>query len=375
VKHFPIFIALSDRRVVVSGGGDAAIAKLRLLLKTDAKLVVYAADPAPLILQWAAQGVITLVRRPVAQGDASDTALFYAAHEDDAEDARAAAVATGDGALVNIVDNLHDSQFITPAIVDRDPVVVAIGTQGAAPVLARAIKADLEEQLPVTLGRLARIGKTFRKLAEALPMGRKRRDFWADYYFNAGPRAMDLGGADAVQDSLDALLASHLNEDERPGHVAFVGTGPGDPELLTLKARKALDRADVVIHDPFVTPEILELARREATVIKLDKSEQDGTRSQEDISALILRHAKAGAQVVRLSMGDPSHCAQMSAASTACDRAHIGWHVVPGITAAPAPTTTSKPSGLRLVAGRDLDATHTPRHTPSAEYKTTQELA
>jgi uroporphyrin-III C-methyltransferase/precorrin-2 dehydrogenase/sirohydrochlorin ferrochelatase len=167
MNHFPIFLATEGRRIVLSGGGDAALAKLRLLLKTRARLTVFATDPADDIINWANSGKLRLVRRTMAPGDALCAALVYAADEDPELDAQVARIARGDGALVNIVDNLSDSQFITPAIVDRDPVTVAIGTEGAAPVLARAIKADLESRLPTRLGTLARIGKAFRKAADA----------------------------------------------------------------------------------------------------------------------------------------------------------------------------------------------------------------
>ncbi|MEM6596535.1 MAG: NAD(P)-dependent oxidoreductase, partial [Pseudomonadota bacterium] len=237
MQHFPIFVALAGRRVTLSGGGEAALAKLRLLLKTEAHITVFSSDPENEIETWAAEGRLRLVRRGMEPGDALCAVLHYAADEERIEDARTTALARADGALTNIVDNLGDSQFITPAIVDRDPVTVAIGTEGAAPVLARAIKADLEERLPATLGPLARIGKAFRRAVEVLPMGRKRRDFWSDYYFGAGPRAFAEGGAAAAEETLPALLDRHQHARERDGHVAFVGAGPGDPELLTLKAR------------------------------------------------------------------------------------------------------------------------------------------
>ena len=171
MQHFPIFLNVQNARIVVSGGGEAALAKLRLLLKTEAPVEVFAADPAAEIVGWAADGRLDLTRRALRAGRRAGAALFYAADEDAAEDARDAAIARADGALVNIVDNLADSAFITPAIVDRDPVTVAIGTEGAAPVLARAIKADLEARLSPSLGLLARIGKAFRALAERLADG------------------------------------------------------------------------------------------------------------------------------------------------------------------------------------------------------------
>ncbi|MGJ8558376.1 MAG: SAM-dependent methyltransferase, partial [Sulfitobacter geojensis] len=303
MDHFPIFLATTGRRIVLSGGGDAALAKLRLLMKTTARLTVFAPAPAAEIVTWAASGKLTLIRRAFDHGDTICAALFYAANEDAAEDKRTAAIARAEGALVNIVDNLKDSAFITPAIVDRDPVTIAIGTEGAAPVLARAIKADLEERLPASLGTLARIGKAFRAASYALPFGRARRDFWRDYYFNTGPKAMNES-EEQVQPALDALLETHLNKNARAGHVAFVGGGPGDPELLTLKARRALDEADVVIYDRLISPEILELARREAVMIDVGKEGFGPSTSQETINDLLVEHASTGAQVVRLKSGD-----------------------------------------------------------------------
>ncbi|WP_297772016.1 siroheme synthase CysG [uncultured Roseovarius sp.] len=362
MKHFPIFLAVEGRRIVLSGGGDAALAKLRLLLKTEAHLTVFATAPAPEIEGWAADNRLRLVRRAMVPGDTLCATLFYAADEDQTEDARTSQIARADGALVNIVDNLADSQFITPAIVDRDPVTVAIGTEGAAPVLARAIKAEIEARLPVTLGALARIGKAFRKAVVVLPMGRRRRDFWADYYFQTGPRALDQGGEDHVKDVLQRLLRKHENTVVRQGRVAFVGAGPGDPELLTLKARNALDGADVVIHDRLVTSEILELARREAILIDAGKEGFGPSMSQSDINALIVEHARNGAHVVRLKGGDPTVFGRLDEEIDAVSEAGIDWHVVPGITAASASvaaigqslTKRGRNGAVRFVTGHDM---------------------
>ncbi|WP_299962137.1 siroheme synthase CysG [uncultured Roseobacter sp.] len=361
MDHFPIFLHLAGRRVVLSGGGEAALAKLRLLLKTTAHITVFSADPAPQITAYAEAGKLTLIRRAMAPGDALCAALFYAADEDDAEDARTAALAHADGALVNVVDNLEDSQFITPAIVDRDPVTVAIGTEGAAPVLARAIKADLEARLPATLGPLARIGKAFRKAAEALPFGRARRDFWRDYYFSAGPAAIK-GGEAAVKGALDTLLTEHLSRQARPGHVHFVGGGPGDPDLLTLKARRLLDEADVVIYDRLISQPILELARREAVMIDVGKEAYGPATAQETINDLIVQHAKNGAQVVRLKSGDATVFGRLDEEIEALDTHAIDWSIVPGITAASAAvagigqslTRRGRNASARLLTGHDM---------------------
>lgn len=361
MKHFPVFLSVEGQRIALSGGGEAAVAKLRLLLKTEAKIVVYAADAVQEIHDWAAQGKVELVTRALRDGDLSNEILFYAADEDDAEDARTSSIARNAGVLANIVDNLEDSQFITPAIVDRDPVTVAIGTEGAAPVLARAIKADLEERLSPNLGLLARIGKSFRKTVEVLPFGRPRRDFWSDFYFKVGPR-VETQGEVAIQHALDELLVDHVNTSDAAGHVSFVGAGPGDPELLTLKARKALDKADVVIYDRLVAPEILELARREAVLIDAGKTPYGQHTPQEHINQLIVEHAQAGEQVVRLKSGDPTVFGRLDEELEACDAEQITYTVVPGITAASASvaaigqslTKRGRNSDVRFLTGHDV---------------------
>ena len=361
MKHFPIFLAMENQRLVLAGGGAAALAKLRLLLKTAAQVSVYSTGPAPEIVAWDAAGKLTLIRRALEPGDAAGAALVYAASEDPTEDARAGAIARAEGALVNIVDNLSDSQFITPAIVDRDPVTVAIGTEGAAPVLARAIKRDLEDRLPPTLGALARIGKGFRQMAEALPFGRKRRDFWAEYYFKTGPRALAEDGPSGAEEALSTLLDTHLATAPPAGHVALVGAGPGDPELLTLKARRALDEADVIIHDRLIAPEILELARREAVMLDVGKQGFGPSTDQTTIAALMISHARSGAQVVRLKSGDPVIYGRLDEELTALDAAGVDWSIIPGITAASSAaasigqslTRRGRNSALRVLTGHD----------------------
>ena len=361
MKHFPIFLAVEGRRIVLSGGGDAAMAKLRLLMKTEAHLTVIAAEVAEDIRKWATQGKLRIIERSMEPGDALCAVLFYAANEDDIEDTRVSAIAHAEGALVNIVDNLADSQFITPAIVDRDPVTVAIGTEGAAPVLARAIKADLEERLPTSLGVLARIGKTFRHAVDVLPMGRKRRDFWTSFYFGTGPQALADQGKDGVIPALETLLDAHVMTSAKQGSVDLVGTGPGDPELLTLKARNALDKADVVIHDRLVTGEILELARREAIIIDAGKEGFGKSMAQADIDALIVQHALDGHHVVRLKAGDPTVFGRLDEEIEAIAAHDIPYRIIPGITAASAAvanigqslTKRGRNSAVRLITGHD----------------------
>jgi len=362
MQHFPIFLSLTDRSVVLSGGGDAALAKLRLLLKTPALIAVFAPSPAKEILAWAREARIDLKQRVIREGDIGDATLFYAANENPAEDTRAAAIAKAEGALVNIVDNLRNSEFITPAIVDRDPVTIAIGTEGAAPVLARAIKADLEQTLPSNLGLLARIGKAFRPMAERLPMGRSRRKFWAEFYLNKGPKAFDMEGQSGVETALVDLLSNHLVARAPQGFVEFTGAGPGDPDLLTLKARKALDRADVVLHDHLVSAQVLELARREARIVDVGKSGFGRSMAQSDINDLMVKHALKGEHVVRLKSGDPTIFGRLDEEIDAADAAGIEWRIIPGITAASAGvaaigqslTQRGRNSAVRMLTGHDM---------------------
>ena len=360
MQHFPIFLNLASAHVVIGGGGEIALAKLRLLLKTTAQITLCAPSFLPEIM--ALRPRVMLVHRPLLRCDLQDVRLVYAATGDMAQDARIAALGHAAGALVNVVDNLEASDFITPAIVDRAPLVVAIGTEGAAPVLARKIKAQLEASLPASLGVLARIAKTFRAAVEALPQGAARRRFWAEFYEKSGPNALVEGGEGKVKEVLYDLLAQHIGRHAPAGRVDFVSAGPGDPDLMTLKARKLLDRADVVVHDRLVSAEILELARREAVLIAVGKEGFGPSTAQEEIHRHMISHASAGAHVVRLKGGDASVFGRLDEETEALDAAGIGWQVIPGVTAASAAaasigqslTRRSRNTALRLVTAHDM---------------------
>lgn len=358
MRHFPIFLDLAGRRVVVSGAGEAAVAKLRLLMKTQARISVYGADPDIQVRLWYAENRLELVERPIEPHDANGAALLYGANADEVEDARAAAIGRQAGALVNIVDDLR-SDFITPAIVDRDPVTVAIGTEGAAPVLARWIKARVEELLPSSLGRLVRIGQAFRERLYHLD-SKARRQFWSRFYLDSGPRAF-ASGEEVARAELERLLAEGTQRQK--GFVHIVGAGPGDPELLTLKARSLIHEADVVIHDRLVPQAILELARREALILEVGKTGHGPSWRQDDINALIIEHASRGQMVVRLKGGDPAVFARLDEEVDALETAGVGWHVTPGITSASAAAATigqsltrrGRNKSFRVLTGHDVE--------------------
>ena len=357
MKYFPVFLHVAEHRIVVSGGGEAAVAKLRLLLKTEARVEVYAAVVDPLIRDWAAEGRLSVLGRPVAAEDVAGARLVYGANDDAAEDGRVAALAEAAGVLHNIVDNLEGSAFLTPALVDRDPLVVAIGTEGAAPVLARKVKAHLEEKLPAALGSLVKVAEAFRPAAEALPKGRARRSFWSAVFSDAF-----VPGAAPEAGALDRLLAEHLGEAPRKGRVLFVGAGPGDPDDLTMRARRALDEADVVIHDRLVPGAILELARREAEIVEAGKTGFGESVPQDEINALIVDRARGGAVVVRLKSGDPGVFGRLDEEIDACEAAGIAWSIVPGLTSAAMAaarlgqslTKRGRNSEVRFLTGQDV---------------------
>lgn len=359
MRHFPIYLDTRGRRVVVSGAGECAVAKLRLLLKTEAEIVVLAEEAEAHVRDWAAAGRLRYEPRALGAGDLAGAVLLYAANDEPALDAAAAALAHGAGVKVLVVDNLEASDFITPAIVDRAPVTVAIGTEGAAPVLARQIKAQIEDMLPASLGRLTRLGQAFRPFAARLPMGPLRRSFWSRFYFDLGPKALPRGEA-AVEEALHGLLETVEAEGTAPGHVHFVGAGPGDPELLTLKARKLLHEADLVIHDRLVPAPVLELIRREAIRIETGKTGFGPSWRQEDINALLVEHG-AEAQVVRLKSGDGGIFGRLDEEAEALEAAGIAYSVVPGITSAVAAaaelgvslTRRGRNAELRIITGHE----------------------
>lgn len=361
MRHIPIFRDLRGRRVIVSGGGEIARSKLRGLLRTEARITVFAPDAHAEIRALALQGRLTLVSRTIAEGDATCAALVYGANGNAAHDAQAAAIGRAAGALVNIVDDMEGSDFISPAIVDRDPVVVAIGTEGTAPVLARRIKAEIEGILPQSLGVLARLAAPFRHAVEVLPFGAPRRGFWSRFFAHDGPRALAMGGEAAVRAVLPDLLHRIRTEPEPQGKVALVGAGPGDPDLLTHRARQRLHKADVVIHDQLVPGPVLDLARREALFIDVGKRAGGPSWKQADIDALLIGHARAGAQVVRLKAGDPGVFGRLDEELDALDAAGVDWEIVPGITAAVAAaadigrslTRRGRNSAVSLITAQD----------------------
>ena len=352
MRHFPIFLELSGRRVAVSGAGPVAVPKLRLLLKTDSNIAVYGRLPAPQVREWATDGRVELFEREIESADVDGAALLYCANDDPDSDSRAAAMGKQAGALVNIVDNLDDSEFITPAIVDRDPVVVAIGTEGAAPVLARKLKSDFELQLPTSLGPLAEAGRAFRSTAARLQPGRGRREFWAAFFEREGPEAYEKGGFPAAIRCLGRLFRDAERRPRRAGMTAFVGVGPGDPALMTLQASRFVDGADVIVHDASIPESVLEMARREAEFVDIGRS-AGSEHSAEQVGAMVAKLTAGGRQVARLVLGGLGEHPGVEREIAAVRNAGVELDLANGLPSFAGPTEATVPPANAAAALRN----------------------
>lgn len=331
MKYFPVFADLDGAEVLVAGGGEQAAQKLRLLGKTGARVTVVTEAACGEIAALARHGAIRLVRRPFRADDTAGRRLVYAATGDRALDAEVSRAAVARDVPVNVVDAPELSTFITPAIVDRSPVTVAIGTEGVAPVLARQIRARIEALLPARLGVLAaRAGALRHRVANAMPEQLSRRRLWERLLQGPFRRAV-LSGAEAEAES---ILAAELRQRRRAGRVALIGCGPGDPDLLTLKAFQHLQEADVVVVDRLVDPRILDYVRRDAERIFVGKAPGGASAAQADINRILVREAAAGKVVARLKGGDPLIFGRAAEEMSALQQAGIPVEVVPGVTAA-----------------------------------------
>ncbi|MEZ5850371.1 MAG: siroheme synthase CysG [Hyphomicrobiaceae bacterium] len=338
LAKLPVFLDLAGKRAVVAGGTAAAAWKAELLAAAGADVQVYCPEPgaemAALIARGTAAGRITHHGRVWCEDVFAGAAIALADAEDEAEAAAFAASARGAGIPVNVIDKPAFCQFQFGAIVNRSPVVIGISTDGGAPILGQAIRRRIETLLPPALAQWASLAKAIRDTVGArLAPGRQRRAFWerfADRAFGAPPppdAAADMAGI--IGDVAHAMQATS-------GRVTLVGAGPGDAELLTLKAVRALQSADVILYDDLVSDDVLELARREAKRMMVGKRGKRESCSQDDINALMIKLAGQGKHVVRLKSGDPMVFGRAGEEIEQLERAGIAVAVVPGITAASA---------------------------------------
>ncbi len=330
----PVFFRLTDKRVVLAGGSEGAAWKAELLAATGAQVHVFA-DSLSDKMRETLRDLPTLVwiARPWEPADLHGAALAIGDVESEAEATRFCAAARAAGVPVNVIDRPAFCDFQFGSIVERSPVVIGISTDGAAPVFGQEIRARIESILPQGLRSWAQAAKAWRASVQArqLPF-RARRAFWERFTALAFAKA-DQSPQD--HDLADLLRVSDAQTSEAPkGSVVLVGAGPGDPDLLTVKAVRALQSADVVLYDDLVSPQTVNAARREATRIAVGKRGYKPSCTQDDITALLVSLAREGKRVVRLKGGDPMVFGRAGEEIEGVTAAGFPVEVIPGVTAA-----------------------------------------
>lgn len=335
MKSFPMFIRTTGRRVVIVGDGEQAAQKARLILKTDATIVIAGTDPEPELKDLIRQGRAQHHDGPIGPELFQGAAMGFVATGCPGLDASVHALAQEAGCLVNVVDQPELCDLTTPSLVDRDPVVVAIGTEGTAPVLARQIKTRVEEMLSPNLGGLAALAGRLRSTVAQRVARDKRRAFWR-WVFAEGPGTAWGRGAErgATRSIKEAIQRGGAPETADEGSISLIGAGPGAKDLLTLRAVARLQEADVIFYDRLIDEEVLELARRDAERVYVGKVVGACAWPQERINALIVEEARKGRNVVRLKSGDPGIFGRVGEEIAAAQDAGVHVEIVPGITAA-----------------------------------------
>jgi uroporphyrin-III C-methyltransferase / precorrin-2 dehydrogenase / sirohydrochlorin ferrochelatase len=332
LARLPIFLALANKRAIVAGGSQASAWKVELLSAAGARVEVFSPEPGaelPALASASPRATIVIHQRAWAAGDFAGAAIAVADCANDEEAAAFASAARAAGVPVNVIDRPAFCDFSFGAIVNRSPLVIGISTDGASPVFGQAIRAKIEALVPKGFARWAEAARRWRPRVQALALPfRGRRNFWERFT----DRAVVAPNAAPTDAELEALFepAATMNG----GSVVLVGAGPGDPELLTLRAVRALQSADVILFDDLVSTDILDFARREAKKMLVGKTGHAPSCRQDEINALMISLAKAGRRVVRLKGGDPMIFGRADEEIGACRAADIAVEVVPGITTA-----------------------------------------
>ena len=334
LANLPVFFKLAGRRVVVAGGTDAAAWKAELLAAAGAEVVVFSPSPSPKMLETAARHpAIAIFPRDWVAGDLIGAALAVGAGADVGEAEAFARASRQARTPVNVIDRPEFCDFSFGAIVNRSPLVIGISTDGAAPVFGQALRARIEALIPTSFAAWAQAAKDWRsRFAQRAAGLRERRDFWERF----ARLALANAGRQPNAGDLDDLMAASAGEagPQSSGQVVLVGAGPGDAELLTMKAVRALQSADVILFDDLVPPAVLDLARREAQRINVGKRGHGPSVGQADISALLATLGQAGNKVVRLKGGDPGVFGRANEEIAAARAAGVACAIIPGITAA-----------------------------------------
>lgn len=336
MDYFPLFMDLRGQPVLLVGAGNVAERKARMLLGAGAAVRVVARDLNPQIQAWHREGRVTWLAETWDEGALAEVRLVIAATPDRALNREVHAAAERARIPVNVVDDTALCRFITPAVIDRSPVQVAISTGGTSPVLARRIRGWIERLLPLGLGRVAAAAGAARDRVKQRLAARDRRGFWEDLLTEERVRRMSLEPPEVIDRRIERQLEERDREEVRPerGRVSVVGAGPGRADLLTLRALHVLGQADVILHDRLVSDEVLDLARRDADRIDVGKRAGDHHRTQQQIHEIMLEEARKGRHVVRLKGGDPFIFGRGGEEIEFLRQHGIAYEVVPGVTAA-----------------------------------------
>lgn len=334
MEYLPLFHNLQGRLVLLVGGGEIALRKGRLLCEAGARLRVVAPDIEPELAGLAEQGGGECQLRGYAADDLEGAVLAIAATDDEPLNARISADAQARGIAVNAVDAPHLCTVIFPAIVDRSPLVIAISSGGHAPVLARLARARIETLFPHSYGRLAQLAQRFReRVKAAFSQINQRRAFWEQVFQGEVAERVFAGQDQQAEQALEKLLAGQAGKGYQ-GEVYLVGAGPGDPDLLTFRALRLMQQADVVLYDRLVAPAIIDLCRRDADRIYVGKQRSEHAVPQDEINQLLVDLARQGKRVLRLKGGDPFIFGRGGEEIELLAENRIPFQVVPGITAA-----------------------------------------
>jgi len=335
MKYLPLFADIANRRCVIVGGGETAARKLRLLLRAGARPLVLAKTVTDDIAEAARRGSIDVQTRDFSTSDLEDTALIIVT-DVSRRDAETISAATRQaGVLVNVVDQPDLCNVVMPGIVDRDPVLIAIGSAGASPVLVSRLRERIERVLPPRLGDLARFAERFRAaVATKVTSGPARRALWETVIDGPIGAAMLAGKQSRANEAMLRLVNATVEASPPLGQVALVGAGPGAADLLTLRALRLIQDADVVVHDALVSAEVLDLTRRDADRIDVGKRKGNHRFSQADINQTLLDLARGGHRVVRLKGGDPFLFGRGGEELAFLQARGINVEIVPGITTA-----------------------------------------
>ncbi len=362
LSTFPAFFNVAGQKVAIFGNGDEAFAKTRLLANTAADIVVYGDALEASFEQWIGQRNIRRVAAAYSIDFLKDSTLVFAATGDAALDARIVTDARRLRIPANAVDQPEYCDFLTPALVNRAPVSVAIGTEGAGPVLAQNIRARIDRMLAPSLGQLATLAESYRGIVDqTLPRGAVRRDFWRRFFSGPVSEQVDNGDLPAARQAANTLLS---NTGRNTGHVWLVGAGPGAEDLLTLRAQRVLMEADAILYDALVPEEIVDMGRRDAERISVGKRKGCHSKTQNEINNLIVDMARSGKRIVRLKSGDPLIYGRAAEEMAALRDAGISYEIVPGITSAFAAaadfelplTLRGVASSLVFTTGHDLNS-------------------